>query len=132
VPLPLPPYALSSPAFPFRHLAALAGRAPIGGTREVALACFVTARLVAEHLTERLDVPSATRAARSVATKGWLGTLALPAVVRGPLTRCVETSVEGPRAAVATEVAALAAASAEFLDSFSRGELEALVVALGG
>ena len=37
VPVTLPPYALSAPVFRFRHLAALAGRAPIGGAREVAL-----------------------------------------------------------------------------------------------
>ena len=46
VPVTLPPYALPAPVFRFRNLATLAGRAPIGGAREVALACFVAARLV--------------------------------------------------------------------------------------
>jgi hypothetical protein len=39
----LPPFALPPLSFPFRHLAALAGRAPIGGAREVALGCFLAA-----------------------------------------------------------------------------------------
>src|SRR5690349_12491010 len=45
-----PPYALSSPAFRFRALAVLAGRAPLGGQREVALATYLAARLADDCL----------------------------------------------------------------------------------
>src|SRR5204863_7354540 len=56
VPVMLPPYALSAPVFKFRHLATLAGRAPIGGAREVALACFVAARLASDCRDPALDL----------------------------------------------------------------------------
>ena len=39
------PYALEPLRFPFPALAALAGRLPLGGGREVALAALMTARL---------------------------------------------------------------------------------------
>lgn len=130
MPLSLPPYALRAPAFPFRNLATLAGRAPIGGAREVALACLVAARLAADRAREGNDLGAAGRASRSVGAKGWLGTLALPPAVRGPLARCIETSVEGAPDAVGREVAALATAAAAYLDPGSRTELEALAASL--
>jgi hypothetical protein len=130
VPVPLPPYALAAPVFPFRHLAGLAGRAPIGGAREVALACFVAARLAAEGLVDGDDAHAPARAARSSAAKGWVGTLALPAAVKGPLQRCLESSAEGSRATIGRELAALAAAATSYLDAPSRGELETLATSL--
>jgi hypothetical protein len=111
VPVTLPPYALSAPVFRFRHLAALAGRAPIGGAREVALACFVAARLASDCSDPSLDLDEASRAARCAGTKGWLGTIANPAVM-APL------------------VAALAKAAESFLDSASRSELDVLMTRL--
>jgi len=123
---PLLPYALLTPAFPFRHLASLAGRAPIGGAREVALGCFVAARLAAERVTGVADEPDEGRAARSTAAKGWVGTLTLPAAVRGALIRCIESSVQGSAAAVGREVTSLASACASFLDGASRAELKHL------
>lgn len=127
---PLPPYALSTPVFPFPHLAGLAGRAPIGGAREVALACFVAARLAAEFGLEVADAADPARAARVAGAKGWLSTLALPAEVRGPLIRCMESTAQGPARAVGQEVAALAAVGAGYLDGGSRAELETLAAAL--
>jgi hypothetical protein len=125
----LPPYALSAPIFRFRHLASLAGRAPIGGAREVALACFVAARLAAERLSST-TTESVSRAGRCAGAKAWLGTLALPAAVRTPLTRCAEASVDGSKTAVGKEVAALATAASSYLDPSSRAELEALAGSL--
>ena len=130
VPNSLPPYALSTPAFPFPHLAGLAGRAPIGGAREVALACFVAARLAADCSDARPDGADQDRFARSAGAKGWLGTLALPPAVRAPLLRCVESTVEGSRAAVGRELAELALAGSGYLDAGSRVELETLAATL--
>ncbi|HET9013188.1 MAG TPA: hypothetical protein VFN38_15285 [Gemmatimonadaceae bacterium] len=127
---PLPPYALPTPTFPFPHLAGLAGRAPIGGAREVALACFVAARLAADAMGGNGD-PSA-RSARSAGARGWLGTLALPPAVRGPLFKCIETTADGSAGAVGRELAEVATAGAAYLDSASRTELDALVAALRG
>ena len=129
--MPLPPYALAAPSFRFRHLANLAGRAPIGGAREVALACFVAARLAADRLSNT-TTETTSRAGRCAGAKAWLGTLALPAAVRTPLTRCADASVDGTRVAVGREVSALATAASSFLDAASRAELEALAGSLKG
>ena len=128
---PTLPYALQAPSFPFRHLANLAGRAPIGGAREVALACFVAARL-AHECTHDLDEDRDARAARCAGAKAWLGTLALPTAIRTPVIRCADLSVDGVSGPVAKEVAALAAAAASFLDAQSRAELDALTASLKG
>ena len=128
---PTLPYALAAPSFRFRHLATLAGRAPIGGAREVALACFVAARL-AHECTHAPDEDQEARAARCAGAKAWLGTLALPVAVRNPVIRCADLSVDGQSAPVAREIAALAIAAAAFLDPHSRAELDTLTSALRG
>jgi hypothetical protein len=131
VPPTLPPYALAAPSFRYRHLANLAGRAPIGGAREVALACFVAARLAGECLHEMGEEQEA-RVLRCAGAKAWLGTLALPAAIRAAVSKCADLSVDGQAAAVSKEVSALALAAATYLDSHSRGELDALAAALRG
>ena len=130
VPVTLPPYALPTPVFRFRHLAALAGRAPIGGAREVALACFVAARLVSDCCDPTLALDDESRAARCTGAKAWLGTIAIPAPVRTPVARCAEASATADAKAMAPLVAGLAKAAESFLDPAARGELEALVARL--
>lgn len=132
VPHSLLPYALSTPSFPFRHLAALAGRAPIGGAREVALSCLMAARLAAERRPSKPELTDEVRQARAAAAKSWLGTLTLPAAVRTPLARCIESSARGTVAAVAREVGAVRVACASYLDTSSRAELDALAEELTG
>ncbi len=124
MPPSLPPYALGAPSFPFRHLAAAAGRAPIGGTREVVLACFVVARLAAD--SPGAGLPAEGRAARAAGAKAWLGTLTLPVSVRAPLAACAEASAGEPSTSVAASVANLAEAAGSFLDAPSHAELDAL------
>jgi hypothetical protein len=133
VPHSLPPYALAAPTFPFRHLAALAARAPIGGAREVALACFVAARLASDQM-ESADLPEIGRAARSTGAKSWLGTLALPAPVRVPLVQCIELSghADGAGRALSAAMTALGEVAGSYLDHPSRAELAALAAALAG
>jgi hypothetical protein len=126
----LPPYALSVPAFPFPHLASLAGRAPIGGAREVALACFVAARLAADCAAAAPELDEPGRAARTAGAKGWLGTLALPPALRTSLLRCMDSTAEGSPAAISRELTELAAVGAGFLDAGSRSELDALAATL--
>jgi hypothetical protein len=129
---PFLPYALSTPSFPFRHLAALAGRAPIGGAREVALACYMTARLAAERRPSSPELPEDARQVRAAAARSWLGTLTLPAAVRTPLARCMESSAAGTATVLARDVAAVRAACASYLDATSRAELDALAGELTG
>jgi hypothetical protein len=130
VPVTLPPYALAAPAFRFRNLAALAGRAPIGGAREVALACFVAARLVNDCCDPMLDLDEDARAARCLGAKGWLGTIAIPGPVRTPVAKLAEASANGHPEAMAPLVIALAKAADGFLDPAARAELAALATRL--
>ena len=130
MPVTLPPYALPAPAFRFRNLAALAGRAPIGGAREVALACFVAARLVNDCCDPMLGLDEEARAARCAGAKGWLGTIALPSPVRTPVARLAEASANGHPEAMAPLVTALAKAADSFLDPAARAELDALASTL--
>jgi hypothetical protein len=131
VPVTLPPYALSAPVFRFRNLATLAGRAPIGGAREVALACFVAARLVNDCCDPVLALDDEARAARCVAAKGWLGTIAIPAPVRTPVAKLADASANGHPESMAPLVAALAKAADAFLDPGARSELDTLATQLG-
>lgn len=131
VPTIVPLYGLLAPVFRFKHLASLAGRAPIGGAREVALACFVIARLAAECVGAT-DEGADARANRGAGAKAWLGTLALPTVVRTPAGSCVELTVAGATPALARDIATLARAAAAYLDVASRAELDALAASLAG
>jgi hypothetical protein len=134
VPNSLPPYALSTPTFPFPHLASLAGRAPIGGSREVALACFVAARLAADCVVGAPELDDPGRLARSAGARGWLGTLALPPALRTILLRCLESTAEAAsassRVVISRELTELASAGAGYLDGGSRSELESLASSL--
>jgi hypothetical protein len=123
-----PRYALAPLAFPYRQLAALAGRAPIGGAREVVLACFLAARLAGDRLAGPL--PDGARATRGTGAKGWLSTLAIPTPVRTPLARCLELSATGTLGELGAAVGALALASAEYLEPAARAELDALATLL--
>ncbi len=131
MPQPFLPYALVAPQFPFRHLAALAGRAPIGGAREVALGCFMAARLAAECCRADPRVDGEGSIARAAAAKSWLGTLTLPPAVRAPIAQVIESSARERGAAMARAVSAMREACATFLDASSRAELDALAEGLG-
>jgi hypothetical protein len=118
------PFALDPLRFPFPALAALAGRLPLGGGREVALAALLTARL-AQSVTGGDALGEAERATRAAAAKVWLASLALPAATRVPFARCVEASTGAPLAA-AGALRALVAATGAHLDGPSVQELERL------
>ncbi len=97
----------------------------------MALACFVAARLAGERV-DGVGEDEPQRAARSIAAKAWLGTLALPQPVRSAASRCADVSIEGTRGEIGGEVRSLVMASASYLDAQSRGELDALATALDG
>lgn len=121
---PAPPYALSSPVFRFRGLASLAGRAPLGGPREVALATYLLARLVDDCHPER-QLPATAREERSTAARAWLANIALPAPVRSALSKLAEATTHdigdiGPM------LASVVTATSTYLDAAARGELDRL------
>lgn len=128
---PRAPYALAPTVFPFPALAALAGRASLGGPREVALACLVVGRLV----VEAGDVDGLTsdqRRVRAQRTRQWLSAAAIPQPVRGSLVRLVETTAGGDRAATRAALDAVMTVTASHLDQAARLELERLAQAIAG
>jgi hypothetical protein len=124
------PFALETLRFPFPALASLAGRLPLGGGREVALASLLAARL-ALSVSAADALPPADRAARAAAAKVWLASLALPAATRVPFARCVESSTGTPLQ-VAGALRSLVAAAGAHLDGPSVQELERLARQLAG
>ena len=125
-----PPYALAPTTFRFRAIAALAGRAPLGGGRETALACYVVARLAVGCLPDTA-LPAEDRAARASAARTWLASLALPVPVRAPLVKVIESTRHDSRPAVAVAIVTAADIAASYLDGPALAELRALATELG-
>lgn len=124
------PYGLEPIGFPFPALAALAGRLPLGGGREVALAALMTARLAASLRGQDL-LTAPERTTRATAAKVWLASLALPASTRVPFARCVDAT-SGSALQVAGAMRSLVAAAGTHLDGASIAELEKLARQLAG
>ncbi|MEP6493142.1 MAG: hypothetical protein ABJF01_10730 [bacterium] len=122
------PYALSVTTFRFAALAALAGRAPIGGQREVALATYLAARL-ADDVRSARNLSPATRAERAGSARSWMSNLALPNTVRPALVRLVEASANDT-ADTARALRVVIGVTATLLDSGAQSELERLATAL--
>jgi hypothetical protein len=123
-----PPYALSPTAFRFTALASLAGRAALGGRREVALAVYLAARLAQDALPDR-EIPQTARAERASHAKQWLASLSLPGSVRPALVELIDASAK-ERADAARSLRGAIAAVAESLDKNARAELVELAAAL--
>jgi hypothetical protein len=118
------PFSLEPLAFPFPALAALAGRLPLGGGREVALASLLMARL-AQGVSGSEPMSAADRVSRAASAKVWLASLALPAPTRVPFARCVEATAGSPLQ-VAGALRSVIAATGSHLDGPSIQELEKL------
>jgi hypothetical protein len=124
------PYGLEPLAFPYPALAALAGRLPHGGGREVALAALMAARL-SHNLQSSAQMPAADRTSRATAAKVWLASLALPANTRVPFARCIDATTSTPLQ-VAGALRSLVAVTGGHLDGASVQELERLARQLAG
>ena len=120
-----PPHALASTAFAFPAIAGLAGRLPLGGGREVALAVLAVSRL-ANGVVPPDALPVDERQARASAARVWLASLALPAALRVPLTRAVDASASAPLP-MATALRTVASAASPFLDGAASLELDRLI-----
>lgn len=123
-----PPYGLSLTTFRFAALAALAGRAPIGGQREVALATYLAARLADDTRPAR-SLSALTRAERADSARHWLSTLALPNAIRPALVSLVDSSATDA-AAAARALRAVIGVTASLLDPGAHSELERLAATL--
>ena len=123
-----PPYALDPTPFRFPALAGLAGRAPLGGQREVAIATYLAARLAHDALPNRA-LSGAVRLERATGAKTWLSTMALPATVRPALAKLVDATGGGP-AQTAEALRAVITVTATLLDGRAKSELDHLAAAL--
>ena len=118
------PFALDAPAFPLPAVAGLAGRLPLGGGREVALATLLCGRL-AHGLLAGSPLPPLERAERATSARSWLASLALPAPLRQTCLRLADAT-SGTPLQVAGALRALTTAAGGTLDAASVQELEQL------
>ncbi len=131
MPVNAPPYALAQNPFPLPALAAHAGKAALGGDREVAIACFVIARL-AGALLPPYALPTEMREKRAAACRTWLASQALPAAVRAQLLTAADSTAAAERSAIAAAVRGLRTHAAKYLDGGATQELDSLATRLGG
>ena len=124
-----PRFALATPHFRFRALASFAGRASLGGDREVAMACLVAGRLAAGMLPP-LNIAHADAKGRSAAARQWLSSLSLPPAIRTPLAQVADAVVSGNPATTAAALEKMLAAVSRNLDEASAAELRSLVADL--
>jgi hypothetical protein len=126
---PRAPYSLEPNSFPLPALAALAGRAPLGGPRETALACFVVGRLIASSAAPAAAGSEQGRE-RLQGVKHWLGSAALAANLRQALAKAAECASEGDRAGVKSALDSVMTVTANHLDPVARLELARLAQAI--
>ncbi len=124
-----PRFALATPHFRFRALAAFAGRASLGGDREVAMACLVAGRLASGMLAP-YDIPVPDARARSTAAKQWLSALSLPLVIRTSLVHVADAVASGDPSAAGTAIERMLEAVSSNIDEASATELRALAAEL--
>ena len=121
----LPPFALANPAFRFRALASHAGRAALGGDREIALACFAVARLGA-GLLPPVMLAAGDAATRAASVRHWLASLTLAPAARSAAAAAIDAIAAGKRRASSEALRALSKVAAPQLDKQSMGEIEEL------
>lgn len=126
---PRAPYSLEPNAFPLPALAALAGRAPLGGQRETALACFVVGRLVASACLAGAS-SSEQGKERVQGIKQWLGAATVPPPLKQGLIKAAECASEGDRGGVKTALDSVMTVTANQLDPAARLELARLSQAI--
>lgn len=128
------PHSLAFRTLPFRALASLAARSPMGGEREIVLGCFMAARLVSLVADPPGGdaVPVETRGERAAAARTWLAGLAMPATLRTLFARVVDASATDDRAEIARRLVALTQSVERFLDEPAKAELDMLAERLAG
>lgn len=124
------PYSLSELCFSFPALASLAGRLPLGGGREVALASLLIARL-ASALRAQGVIAVEDRKTRAGAARVWLASVALPSNTRIPFARAIDAT-GGTALQTAGAIRSLMAAAGGHLDDGAVGELDKLAHDLAG
>jgi hypothetical protein len=120
---PRHPFALDIPTFSFPALAALAGRAPIGSARDIAIVAFATARMAEE--TRPGGLSAEDRQARAAGARKWMATLSMTEPVRRAFQDLIDAT-ERDGAAAAAALGRVMDVTGPQLDPASRSELERL------
>ena len=116
--------------FPFPALAAQAGRAPLGGTREVALACLMAARLAINARCAAKELTRRAHADRTSSARNWFASLAIPPAVRSACTRLTDATVCADPTEIATALAGVLSAARRHLDAAGAEELDRAIASL--
>lgn len=120
---PRHPFALDTPTFSFKALAALAARAPIGSARDIAIVAFTSARMAEDVRPGGL--PADERQVRAAAARKWITTISLAEPVRRAFLDLIgATEQDGPATAVALR--RVIEVTGPQLDPAGRSELERL------
>jgi hypothetical protein len=121
--LPRHPFALETPTFSFKALAALAARAPLGSARDIAIVAFTSARLADDVRPGGLAVEE--RQARAAAARKWITALSLADPVRRAFLELIEAT-EQDGAATAAALRRVIDVTGSQLDPAGRSELDRL------
>lgn len=127
---PRAPYSLEPIAFPFPALAAMAGHAALGGPREIALACFLVARITRDAASGRSGLAREQRRERAQGAKHWLGSASIPGPIRTALVRLAEATAGEDRSAIKAALDSVMTVTANQLDPAARLELSRLAQAI--
>ncbi|MGH7603385.1 MAG: hypothetical protein ACRENK_05215 [Gemmatimonadaceae bacterium] len=122
----LPRFALAVPEFRFRSVAALAGRASLGGDRETLLACLQLGRLCAGILPP-YSLSRDLTVERTEQTRQWLSAIAVPSGIRSTAFGIFGGLTGHDRTRCALAFEDLVKAAAGQLDEASRMELNGLI-----
>lgn len=120
---PRAPYALEPTIFPFPALATMAGRAPLGGPRELALACFIVGRMVVDATSGSGVLSPEQTHVRVQGAKHWLGAAAIQTSVRNALNRLAEATTTADSGAITAALETVMTVTANQLDPAARLEL---------
>jgi hypothetical protein len=123
--------SLATSAFPFRALAMLAGRSPLGGPRETAFATLIAVRL-ALSAASPATLSAAVRGARAEAARLWMSSLTLPAPVRAALIKLVVATAGDDHRVIAAALDKVIDVTAPLLDRGARSELDRLGTRFAG
>jgi hypothetical protein len=110
----------------------MAGRAALGGPREIALACFLVARIVGDAAYAAGTLTVELRRERLEGVKHWLGAASIPTAVRNALSRLADSSATGDRNAIKAALDSVITVTANQLDQAARLELTRLAQAVAG
>jgi hypothetical protein len=116
--------------FPFPGLATQAGRAPIGGTREVALACLMAARLAMNARCAAAELSRRAHMHRTNSARSWFASLTIPAAVRAACMRLTDATVCADPTEIGTALAGVLGAARRHLDSAGVEELDRAIASL--